>query len=382
MKHLRISLKLAVLLLLTLAPLDSLRAEGPITPQARGVMHQFLGQFLELQSFMVTHQTEHTSVERQKIARDLNELVRLSKDLRKMHDFESTGFRISAQLLIDQIENASEAFSKGNFSYARRNLRATLDVCSSCHVQVSEGNIKSWRIDPDQLRGSMFQRAEFLYSTRQYSAAQKLYEDFTKNFIPEQSQMELELALSRLMSLNLRVHRDLKAAAENIKLLRNHPAYTKPTRATLQAWEKEIEALSKMKIPNPKTATASELVAFVSKNLSLDESKTFAEPSKVIRAFLFTGLLYEFIRIHPAKDLTPETLYWLALYENRLGENYPVELSQLYLKECILKFPKTSGAKSCFAEYQELKTLDYTGSAGTDLPQDVKKELELLKALL
>ncbi len=264
--------------------------------------------------------------------------------------------------------------------YARRALRSTLDVCSSCHAQLTETANQVWKFDENLLKGTSFQRAEFLFATRQYGPALTLYRNFARNYSADQDPMELELALTRILAIDVRLVRNPKAARDELELVKKNSAYSSSLKTKIDRWIREIKRVEAISPPNIEKISAPDLVKFCAKHLSLEDAKDFSDNPKLVQALYLSGLLYQFIATRPKKDLNADVLYWLALYETRLGENYPVELSRLYLKECVLQFSADPAAKKCFKEYESMQLLDYTGSAGTDLPPDVKKELEMLKA--
>jgi len=342
-------------------------------------MNQFLATFLDLEPFIVSDKKIESKEERQKIARELKRLAKLSVDLRKMHNFESTGFRISAELLTEELQGASKSFTNGNLGYARRSLRSTLDVCSSCHSQVPQSPAAGWKFDEKSLKGSDFQKAEFLFATRQYVPAVRLYHEFAKNFKKDQDPLDAEKALSRILAINIRSMRNPNQARKELRELSANQNFSEALQEKLSHWIQELRALEKLNPPDVERASADKVVKFVSTRLNVKESKAFGD-TETAQALYFSGLLYQFLNTRPAKDINADLLYWLALYENRLGENYPLELSRLYLKECVLRFPQDPTAELCFKEYENQQTLEYTGSGGTKLPSDVKKDLETLRA--
>jgi hypothetical protein len=375
-------MKLIFILFTLMLPSTIWAQQTKLSSQAKSVMNQFLAQFLELQPFMASGTTLTEKKEKDRVAKELERLSRLSLQLRKIHQFESPSFQISAELLTNELQNASRAFSKGNLSYARRALRSTLDVCSSCHSQVPDTSHRGWIFDEAQLKGSSFQKAEFLFATRQYVPAIKNYREFVGAFTPEQNAMDLDLALSHLLAIQVRSLRNLKAARTELSGLAKKSNYSEAQRLKIQGWLTELRQLERLSSPNLEKISAADLVKFVSSRLDAKEIESFSNDPRLVPALYYSGLLYQFINTRPKKDLSGELLYWLAHYESRLGENYPIELSRLYLKECVLQFSADPAAQKCFQEYETLTTLDYTGSAGTVLPADVKKEIELLRLKL
>jgi len=95
-----------------------------------------------------------------------------------------------------------------------------------------------------------------------------------------------------------------------------------------------------------------------------------------------SGLLQEYLYNHPASPLLPKILFWASISERQLSKSYFYSLADVYLKECIKKFPKDPYAKRCFKEYEDNLYFGYTGSGGTHLPPQEKKELETLRQMI
>lgn len=375
MKNKILPLSLVIILALSI---NSATSQTKIPPQALVTMNQFLATFLDLQPFMVSDKKIETQKEREKISNELKRLARLSVDLRKMHSFESTGFKISAELLTQELKNASRAFANGNLGYARRSLRSTLDVCSSCHSQVPQSPAFNWKFDEKALKGSDIERAEFLFATRQYAPAEKLFYDFAKNFKKDQNVLDVERGLVRILAIHLRAGRNPNLARKKLLELSENQNFSSPLKERLAVWITELRALERLNPPDIEKTSAGRLVRFVSKRLDAKKTQSFGD-SEMPDALYFSGLLYQFLNTRREKDVIADLLYWLALYEKRLGENYPQELSRLYFKECVLRFSKDPTAKLCFQEYESMQNLEYTGSSGTKIPLDVKRDLESLR---
>jgi hypothetical protein len=51
----------------------------------------------------------------------------------------------------------------------------------------------------------------------------------------------------------------------------------------------------------------------------------------------------------------------------------------MYLKECMLQYTSHPYAKKCFEEYEAYVTISYSGSRGTDIPDEIQDELKALR---
>jgi hypothetical protein len=124
--------------------------------------------------------------------------------------------------------------------------------------------------------------------------------------------------------------------------------------------------------------------SFIEKNLSpLDMKKEIIFTGEEdVTLLISSGVLFNFLVENPDSALAPEILYWLSLAEHRMGQSYFFSLGDLYLKDCIRKYPSSPYAKKCYQEYADSIEAGYSGSSGTDIPAGEKRELNKLKSLL
>ena len=94
------------------------------------------------------------------------------------------------------------------------------------------------------------------------------------------------------------------------------------------------------------------------------------------------GLLHEYVQANPADPNMPQLLYWLAIVDRALDYNLYYSLSDLYLKECITRWPQTDTALQCYAEYERYVQFAYSGSAGEYIPAEVVDELARFRGIL
>ena len=126
------------------------------------------------------------------------------------------------------------------------------------------------------------------------------------------------------------------------------------------------------------------LPKFIEKHLSpLDMKQEIAfTGEKDISLLISSGILLHHLVENPQTDLAPEILYWLSLVDHRMSQTYFFSLGDLYLKDCVKKYPKSPYARKCYQEYADSIEAGYSGSSGTDIPDEEKKELNKLKALI
>jgi hypothetical protein len=76
-----------------------------------------------------------------------------------------------------------------------------------------------------------------------------------------------------------------------------------------------------------------------------------------------------------------EALLYLGQIYPRLSSDLFFRFGDMYLKACISDYPKTSGARACYVALEFSVTEGYSGTAGTDIPEDEQVELMRLKRL-
>lgn len=146
-----------------------------------------------------------------------------------------------------------------------------------------------------------------------------------------------------------------------------------------------MESWSKSLVPWKKfdSGKVNSIEEFIKTHLNpLEELKEQTGGDNDITLLIASGVLSKYLNDHPQTPNAPLILYWLAVAERRLSTTYFFTLSDLYLKDCVRLYPKTAFAKKCYALYEENIQFGYSGSGGTDIPPDEKRELARMRALL
>jgi hypothetical protein len=130
-----------------------------------------------------------------------------------------------------------------------------------------------------------------------------------------------------------------------------------------------------------KSISETDLKKYVTSSLKTElwDKMIGANNPRVMTYLKISGLLYEYLEHHPDTALMPEILFWLARCDRALNNNFFYSLADMYLKECVLKYPKHPIALNCFHEYEDSVTLGYTGSSGVHMPSDVLGDLNKMK---
>lgn len=320
-----------------------------------------------------------------KISQTLDNLEKIFVELKKHPEVSSTGFSINRQTMVEQIRESARLFKGPRKGFARHKLNSALGLCISCHQQQPKTcQLKMINeADPTHQKIDSFEKAEFLFSTRDYDDSLKFYDSYIRNFKNSEADVgKLQDALNRKLSYYTRVNCSFENGIKSFKEDLKNPELPTSIKEQIQSWEKELAKDKPWEQFSGQTASEKQMRVFLDKFV-----KPANRDAPIIGLFsylevndlIISGILYEFLNSHPTSSLVPELLYWLAKLDKRLNFNIFYSLGDLYLHECMEKHTKSPFAKKCYRQYEDDLLFSYTGSSGTELPPEVKAELKVLK---
>lgn len=311
----------------------------------------------------------------------------------------SQGFKPSLQTMQEHLKGTADAFSSNHKNFALSRLRAASTMCISCHSQLPKEKGLSFNLMVNQVNrknfNSDFTFAEYLFIVRNYDKAIKSYENAINEAIKNGqslSKMEKELfqvqgpltrviteSLNQILQISLKIQQDPKKALMLINKIKKNGKLPKFIYPQLENIKGQLDVLEKVTLKAP--SNDSELEEFIKKQV--EGHQTNAIPGEIdLKLLQVSGILSRYLNSHFETTDVPLIYYWLSFAERQISKTFYFGLSDIYLKECIRTNPKHAYAKKCFDEYEEQLTFGYTGSSGTFIPDDEKKELAELKALV
>lgn len=318
--------------------------------------------------------------DQKKLKKSTEKLSKLFKNAKPHIDAKSPTYRISFEVIETQLSQALSAIKYKNFDYTKSILNDFTSICTTCHTQ--DPKLRS--LFPNVKResfGSDYNYAEFNYMTRNYQPAIDYYNKHLKN-VSKINEAELLSIMKRMMTIYLQVDYRPDDAIEQLSNLKNYKLHTKFSRKTLNEWLSGLAELKKNSKKLPTINNIDQLNVHVNKILGdLHEpgSAQFPNKRERISRIWLRGVLYHYLNTEPSREETPIILYWLAIIDRSINFSLYYSLADMYLKECILQYTSHPYAKKCFDEYEAYVTMAYSGSRGTDIPEDIQDELKALR---
>lgn len=343
------------------------------TEDVKDRMHSLIGPFRGIQPYLADEEAFSNNDNHDKVE---SLIVSLRKNFHSMEDVPSRyhqfpGFDTNLQLVIDLLNDSSRRFSEGKTSYAWWRLRMLPPSCFACHATygVKTAYSNEYAIDPslDPLDKGRFQLA-----TRQFTDAKKSFlavlqdPDYTFNYDEV------------LRSLLIITTRNQQTPAEGAEMFQGILATAKLPEEDAQLvslWIKELRAWSKeSQKPGPNELERGEKLIISGASTGVDfyqNDVALLRGTAIVQQQLDAGSV--------APEKRPHALYLLGFAYLQMPLFFAESWAEMYLEQCITEFPGSKDAKQSFILYRNHILDDYTGTAGTEVPDDVKLRLEELR---
>ncbi len=354
-------------------------------PETKQLMNQMLVELSSLKIYFVSQEKFMDSKNSDTISAHLKEFAKLAQQAHHNPELSTENYKFSGEVLDAHVAEVGRLFKSGNKAFARWQLASTISVCMSCHSQMPTNNRTFIDFQNYKMFSSPFDQAEFLFATRAFDQASFIYDlvidGYPKN---KMSLDQVEGSLDRQLAYFSRIKRNPTEAIAKLKMHQKNKKLPGFLQANLKGWISQFENWEKQTTPDPKSASDQVILDFAKKTIEVKwTSKAMqADNPDLVPYLRVSGILYEYLHLHPKSAATPDILYWLAISDRSISDNFFYSLADLYLKECVVKFPTAPIALSCYKEYEMETIAGYTGSAGTFLPPEVRTELNQIKSIL
>lgn len=300
-------------------------------------------------------------------------------------------FQATYKVMLEHLDETIQSFDTDHKEFAYKKIRATSQLCMSCHNMVKgekKGFVRSMnKVRSDDFANN-FDYAEFLYLTRDYRKAERTYRkwtDFVTSKVTKKNSLADDLvfrAAVKVMTINLSVYFSPKKARSYLDRTLLSKNLTPVLKEELKDWNDSL--VKWMQWKRPVKVDAKFLNKFIATYLTpLESEGEIISESKIMPTlFIAKGVMDQFLKTAKRDEMVATAMYWKAISERLIGFSYFYSLADMQLKTCITEFPKSKIAKKCYAEYERQVVLGYSGSGGISVPDDVKAELIELKSLI
>ena len=357
--------------------------------EARAIMNGVYESFIKIIPYVYSAEKYLESLrtdggQKDKLLKNLTDISIFFQNASHVEYFQRPGFRPSLETITHHMNDTINAVKSNNYPFAQKRLKSLTALCISCHSQLSEVAVEnSFGNAIKKVNRKSFESdyayGNYLFLVRRFSEAEKYFDLAIINSLKNHTEEELFPSLRKLISINTKIRLNTVNANIFIDKYINDPKLPVLAKNSLKTWKKSLK-----KWRGFNTSKIKSIDGFIKKYLvPLEQSKgETANGENDIALLIGSGVLSKYLNDSPKTKFAPEILYWLSIAERRLSNPFFYSLSDLYLKDCVMLYKKSSFAKKCYNEYAENIEFGYSGSGGTDIPAEEKQELERLKKYL
>jgi tetratricopeptide (TPR) repeat protein len=264
-------------------------------------------------------------------------------------------------------------FEAGETEVVGLRVKTFTSLCFACHSrEYTTGDFADVRKRIEGLGLERIDLAQTLAATRQFDAALAIYEKVLADKVTdERSLMEYSRALQDTMALFIRVKDDGKALVRLLSSVAARPELPPFLKHAVTAWQRdalawEAERFSAARsTPDQLFKRARELVSKTNRmGVMLPDERSDVP---FLRASAYLNLA---LGKSPRMSTRGEALYLLGVCAGALKSPLLWELDLLFFEACVRENPRTPLAKRCYRQLSDRIYFGFTGSAGTNIPDD------------
>lgn len=292
-------------------------------------------------------------------------------------------FAPSYKMMIESVRESKTAFSQGKKDYALWMLRDSISTCLECHTRLPAEHTSSFQDGDIQIETAKFKDPYELGVTymivRRFVDAKEQFLRVIQDKLIKKEEFGYIKPFQQILMIEMKAKKDPVAMASFLRPFLDKKIATEEL-GELNHWYGRLEVL---KNDNVKKGIHSdkELKEFISRRLESIEGDLYDDKFKPDLLFA-SGLLSVYFFQNPQTKSAPLLNYWLGKIEAELRKDDFLSSADLFLKQCIKKYPLHPIAKKCFVSLKENNEFMYSGSRGTEIPPEVKAELKELEALI
>jgi hypothetical protein len=319
-----------------------------------------------------------------RIQAEAEKLASLVHDLNKKEmirvDVDPT-VQMVAEMLGRETKHAAAELKRGNRDYARTILRSVPTYCIACHTRNASGvQFSELPLEPSSGSLSPVERGQFFAASRQFDRAQDQFKSVIQD--PETAVtniFEWEQAVHQSLAIAVRVKNDPAQAREIAKTILktpNAPSFMKEDAKTwmvsINEWQQELPHHEMTE-----EGLYAEAVRLMGK--ARETQKYPMDRTADVYYLRASAATHDLLQVAPKGMHSGEALLLAGLSYEVLSPVNMEDLHEAFYGACIRSAPHSPTAEICYRRLEADITADFTGSAGTDIPEDVRLSLKDLQ---
>ncbi|MGE3539603.1 MAG: hypothetical protein AB7N91_19505 [Candidatus Tectimicrobiota bacterium] len=329
---------------------------------------------LDLQKFQDPAQRPQITQALTTLAENAAGLESHIKNMPQSFDFLQRSLATSAQ-------DALQRYTSGDFRSARFVLQHITENCFACHSRFTKPqqfNLGGHLLEETNLAAlAPRERVRLAVAARQFPTALTMCETLLQDTSRGAGEIGFVGMLEDYLKLIMRVHGDFPRATMTVERVLKRPDLPSYMRERLADWLAALKELQPQGLQGEPLPRARSLV-----EEGQQRNRFPAYHQGMVHLVVASSLLHRYIDTRPAdKQALAEAYYLLGAAEASISRTSWLSETPYFLETAIRLAPTSAIAARAYDALNAYILAEYTGSAGTEVPQKVQEFLNELRTL-
>ncbi len=358
-------------------------AENSTPPKTPVPTKQLMGEIYEALAAVLPFSTSEKKFEnpaiRESIKANLKTIAEKANILPDHTEFHDASFRYLGQSLARDAKDLYDRFDKNRTKEALFLVDSMTDNCVACHSRSkapdssrASGLFKN--LDLASL--SLDEKAKLYLVTRQFDKSLKAYREILLSDEYRIEEICVTDWIDHYLTISIGIKRDFNEAKSTLARFQKRPGLPMFVDRTITNWLESIDQLAAKKAPQANLAEIRKII-----NAGKAKERFPLDHQGQIHYLLASSLLQEYVGKEPKGKAAAEAYLLLGFTETMTRHSLFVSQNENYYETAIRSAPGSKFAEDAYQQLEEAIMFEYSGSAGLDLPDDVRTRLKELKAL-
>lgn len=267
-------------------------------------------------------------------------------------------FAPSYAIIRESVSDAVKAFKDGNKQFAHWRLGEITNQCLDCHTRLPESYAsrfqeKKLTLDPKRF-DNRFDLGTAQLIVRDYPAAAVTFKEVIEDGVKKKNYMDLTEAFRSLLLIHTKARLEFGKMLALTEKYGREKSIPMDLQEELTLWQRHLRELSKQKLLKSPLKNEAEVRALIEALLVPVKGKDAeAQEDYDVHLLAASGQLSRYLFAHPQTDLGAEISYWIGWSEKVLKREQYYGSGELFLKQCLQRYPKSPMAAKCREELSD-----------------------------
>lgn len=320
------------------------------------------------------------------VEQKIQDLLKAFADAKHATLLKEDLFAPSYQTITKSLHESLKSFRTGDKEYSHWRLREITAQCMDCHTRLPPSYASSFQngqltIDRSKV-GDVYNLGITQMVVRRYVDAKESFTRSIQDRLIKKDVTNIDLPFKQIVLIESKVLKQPENLIAFLETYQKNKLIPGELKSRIVVWIKDLQNWKDDSQVKSGLHTEKDVRTFLDKKLKPLSVQMLYDGSHDVDLLISSGLLSNYFFENPKSALAPELSFWLGWIETYLKRENFIGSGELFLKQCVRRYPEHPMARLCLGTYKEFIEYQFTGSSGTNLPKDIKDEFLQLESLV